>query len=225
MMSGDDEAVRVVKAGRAIGTPLAKLVSSPRVRVVTAEALDAIETVQECVEAAVTAAEDRLKAADDEADRIRETAREEGRADGLSEWMEMIEALHTERRRLVSEARDDMLKLAFRVAGQIVERTVEMEPRVVEGMVERALSHVRGESDVELRVHPDDRQVIDAARPTFEAELGGARIRVQEDDSVDRGGCILETDMNRVDARVGVQLDSLRAALGSARHNGSGGES
>jgi flagellar biosynthesis/type III secretory pathway protein FliH len=212
---GDD--IRVIKAGTGAGAPLVDLVRLPEVRVVTGEALEMIESVDRRITEAVAVAEERLEAAGAQADRIREAARDEGRRDGLSEWMETVATLRDERSRLEAEARDDMLKLAFRVASQIIERTVDLHPAVVEGMVERSLAHVRGESDIEVRVHPDDRPVLEEARPRLESELGGARIQISDDETVDRGGCILETAMNRVDARVSVQLDSLRAALGSAR--------
>jgi flagellar assembly protein FliH len=224
-MTDEGDRIRVIKAGTEAGSPLYELVRLPAVRVVTGEVLEEIESVERRITEAVAVAEERLEAANSEAERVRESARAEGRRDGLSEWMETVASLRAERTRLEAEARDDMLKLAFRVASQIIEQTVDLNPGVVEGMVERSLAHVRGESEVEVRVHPADRPVLEEAKSRFEAELGGARVQIREDETVDRGGCILETAMNRVDARVAVQLDSLRAALGSARRvtPGSGG--
>jgi flagellar biosynthesis/type III secretory pathway protein FliH len=71
------------------------------------------------------------------------------------------------------------------------------------------------ESDrVTVRCHPDDAEFLRAsiARPGSEI-AGSRRVKLVADDGVQPGGCLVETELGVVDARVEQQLRILRGSL------------
>lgn len=72
-----------------------------------------------------------------------------------------------------------------------------------------------GEGDrITVRCHPDDMEFVRQAVATSSGdEIGARRVQVMADDMVQSGGCLLETDLGVVDARVEQQLQILRGTL------------
>jgi flagellar biosynthesis/type III secretory pathway protein FliH len=58
---------------------------------------------------------------------------------------------------------------------------------------------------------------LNAARGALVAEVEGAALYFEADERVGRGGCVVETEAGRVDARLEVQLDVMRRALMEGR--------
>ena len=79
----------------------------------------------------------------------------------------------------------------------------------------QALAAAKPERDsVRLRVHSDDLAAFGAGRAEWLAEIGvQAEVRLVADDSVGRCGCIVETAVGRVDARLDTQLEALERAV------------
>jgi flagellar biosynthesis/type III secretory pathway protein FliH len=112
-------------------------------------------------------------------------------------------------------AKDAALVLARKMAEKIIGRAVALDPAVMGEIAGQALaaSRVRGGAVV-LRVHPDDWAAVERTRPEWLARIAaGANVRVVADESVGRHGCVVETPVGRLDARLETQLDALERAL------------
>lgn len=72
-----------------------------------------------------------------------------------------------------------------------------------------------GEGDrITVRCHPDDMEFVrQAVESPAGEDIATRRIQVVADDMVQSGGCLLETDLGIVDARVEQQLRILRGTL------------
>ena len=67
---------------------------------------------------------------------------------------------------------------------------------------------------VVLRAHPEDLAAIERERPRWLARVAaGVDVRVVADPSIGRHGCVVETPVGRLDARLHTQLDALERAL------------
>jgi len=155
----------------------------------------------------------------------RETGHAEGLERGLAErgealqtlqarWTETIEYWESERRAMVLEARRDLLSLAVRMAEKIVHRLPEVDPTVVHEQVAAAIDHVSEPCHVTIRIHPEDRSLVERALPALVERLGGTeRVTLREDADVERGGCDLRHRSGRVDATLETQLRRLVEAL------------
>ena len=82
-------------------------------------------------------------------------------------------------------------------------------------IAEHALKAAKpGREAAVLRLHPDDLARLQAERPAWLTEMGlEAGIRAVGDATVGRHGCVVETALARLDARLEAQLDALERAL------------
>ena len=127
----------------------------------------------------------------------------------------MIVAARAEANRERAAAKDAAIVLARKMAEKIVGRAVELDEGVMRQIAAQALAAAKPERDsVRLRVHSDDLAAFGAGRAEWLAEIGvQAEVRLVADDSVGRCGCIVETAVGRVDARLDTQLEALERAV------------
>jgi flagellar biosynthesis/type III secretory pathway protein FliH len=113
------------------------------------------------------------------------------------------------------EVRAAAVLLARKMAEKIVGHAVDLDPSVMADIADQALaaSRARG-ACVVLRVHPDDLAAVEQARPRWlERGDGPGEVRLIGDASVGRYGCVVETPVGRIDARLQTQLDWLERVL------------
>ena len=114
-----------------------------------------------------------------------------------------------------ASAKDAAVVLARKMAEKIIGRAVDLDPSVMGEIAGQALaaSRARGGAVV-LRVHPDDLAAIEQSRAQWLRRIASAAsVRVVADASVGRDGCVVETPVGRLDARLQTQLDALERAL------------
>ena len=77
-----------------------------------------------------------------------------------------------------------------------------------------ALKKVKSRGDIIIRVNLADLQLATAHKEDFIKRLEISKsIQIIEDSSVDRGGCIIETDFGEIDARIASQLAELESKI------------
>jgi flagellar biosynthesis/type III secretory pathway protein FliH len=137
------------------------------------------------------------------------------RESALAEVTRLLVSARVEAEAERAAAKDAALVLARKMAEKIIGRAVALDPAVMGEIAGQALaaSRVRGGAVV-LRVHPDDIAAVERTRPEWLARVAaGANVRVVADASVGRHGCVVETPVGRLDARLETQLDALERAL------------
>jgi flagellar assembly protein FliH len=137
------------------------------------------------------------------------------RESALAEVTRLLVSARVEAEAERAAAKEAALVLARKMAEKIIGRAVALDPAVMGEIAGQALaaSRVRGGAVV-LRVHPDDLAAVERTRPEWLARVAaGANVRVVADESVGRHGCVVETPVGRLDARLETQLDALESAL------------
>ena len=107
-----------------------------------------------------------------------------------------------------------VMQFSFAVAQVILKREVSIDKEVVVGQVREALRHLVGAENVKLRVNPRDEEILRHKRADVFSVSDSLRDMVIEaDDKIEPGGCIVESELGNVDARLSTQLKSLEARL------------
>lgn len=159
-------------------------------------------------------AERILAEAQKEADRLRTQATAEGRERGLAAVTELLVAARASSARAQRNVESDLRTLAVRIAERILERELTTSPETVVDIAAAALRQAGAPRDVLLRVHPDDLKALERGRPRLLERCTRAQaVQFRPDPSLGRGGCIVETELGTVDARLPVQLDAIERAL------------
>ena len=168
-------------------------------------------------------------AAEAEADRIRDSARAVGLAEGMAlgreEAVEQFKPSIAAALEVLSAVRALEAGAAERVERQAVELALKIAERIVAGAIaadpERLLDVVRGalrtiveRERVMLLVNPQDLDLMRSAVAEVTGPLGGIEhIEVQEERRVGRGGAIVRTSLGEVDASVEAKLERVRSVI------------
>jgi len=155
-------------------------------------------------------------------------AKQQGYAEGYAEAREVVEAEYAERfaeverlylqaveerKRYLAEAEPMIVDMACAVARKITHRDLAERDWVVD-VVRTALEHIHDAGKIEVRVHPDDFELVHASREGLRKEVPGqTELLVIPDRGVAPGGCVVHTAFGNIDARIDTQLEEVRKAL------------
>ncbi len=149
------------------------------------------------------------------ADAVR-TVRAECDASLASALAALADALNTVRlheARWTANAEENLAALAVVVAQHIVEREVTMDPTIVRDLVRRALSEFPLDQVINVRLHPED---IATCGGLLAPDAVG---RIQDvrwiaDQTMHRGGCMVEGRERVIDGRVDTALERAYRTIG-----------
>jgi flagellar biosynthesis/type III secretory pathway protein FliH len=173
------------------------------------EVMSAREQAQAVLAAAHSAAEEDRR-------RGYETGLAEGREAGRAEVTEILVQAREDAEQIRAASKEAAIPIARRMAERIVGRALELHPSLIADIANQALVASRARSGpVTLRLHPIDLAALESERPRLAARLGSALdLQLVPDENIAQGGCIVETNVGRLDARLDRQLDAIEKALG-----------
>jgi flagellar assembly protein FliH len=156
-----------------------------------------------------------------EADAIREEARGSGREDGRAEAAAHIEeALKTlndavnERKNIIKDAESEILRLSVKIAEQIIRSEVSLHRDVCLNIVAEAIARVSDREQIIVRVNREDADYIKRYKDRIAGILDGVKsFSILEDSTIEPGGCIIETNLGFIDAKISTKLKSIEDAL------------
>ncbi|MEW6243670.1 MAG: FliH/SctL family protein [Bacillota bacterium] len=171
-----------------------------------------------------------------ERESLRRQAREEGFREGYEAGMRAARAeaeriLHEAEREveeakriasdIYSEYEPMIIELAVHIAERIIRTEMAQRPEVVLAMARAAVSKLRGEGRLVVRVNPRDTVLMEEARLELKAEAPHVvELSVEEDPSLETGDFMLESSRGSVDARIARQIERVVDALREARERG-----
>jgi flagellar biosynthesis/type III secretory pathway protein FliH len=144
-----------------------------------------------------------------------------GRKEGASELAEQsAEILKTvndaiaEKNKLLKKARGEVLRLAIKVAEQILKSEISLNQAVCVNIVAEAISRITDKDRVIIKVNKADVDFVKMNRDRFLNQMGDVKnLTIQEDSRVEQGGCIIETDLGYIDATIHTKLESIEKAI------------
>lgn len=145
------------------------------------------------------------------AEHAERVARMDRAAEAFVQAAQRIDALKAELRGM---AEADLLDFAVRVASRLTLEVGRTDRVAATANLRRALTLIESGAQVIVRTHPDD---LDALRRyaearTLEAEASQT-IRLQPDESIAPGGCVVQSGRTMVDASLDTQVAELVALL------------
>lgn len=183
---------------------------------------NAERAAQEVVKQAQEEAQKILSNAHAEEETIKNTAREngfaaghdEGFAKGNEEVDRLIERMHKilesvmqRREDILDETEQQIVELVVLMTRKVVKVISDNQKSVINNNVLAALRKVKGRGSVTLRVNLEDLKLATQNIDEFIKRCENIKgITVMEDSTVEKGGCIVETDFGAIDARISSQL-------------------
>ena len=158
-------------------------------------------------------------------DKIVSEARNEGFEQGSQEGFEkgsaeverliermhkILEAVMQRREEILQDTESQIVELVILMARKVIKILSENQKNVIMANTVAALRKVKTRGSVTLRVNIEDVKLTTAHADEFIQHVENVQgITVQEDSSVEKGGCIVETDFGAIDARISSQLTEL----------------
>ncbi len=115
---------------------------------------------------------------------------------------------------LVEQYESEIISLVCRIAEKVVLAKVEIEDDIVRETVLDALKTIPEPEDITLYVSSEDYEYIEMIRDDFFENIKSLKsVSVKSDDSVDRGGCRIETSKAGVETSPRAKLDRIFSAI------------
>ncbi len=151
----------------------------------------------------------------------RDSGHEEGYKEGRAEAQRLIDRLHLmiekimdKRVQILSETEQQIVNLVLLMTRKIVKVISENQRNVVMTNIVQALRKVKGRGDVLIRVNMAELALTSEHSKEFLSAAENVKnITIVEDSSVEKGGCIIETDFGSIDARISSQLAELEQKI------------
>ncbi|MGC8594364.1 MAG: FliH/SctL family protein [Candidatus Kryptoniota bacterium] len=107
-----------------------------------------------------------------------------------------------------------IVKLAISIARRIVVRELEIDEGAVLARTKEAIRKVIGVEKIKIHVNPSDEEYVRRHRSDLLSHADSVReIVIESDNKVERGGCIIESDLGNIDARLSTQFEIIEEAL------------
>ena len=190
---------------------------------------DAEQAASKIIEDAKLEAERIIQEANVEKENIKATAHqdgykeghEQGFMEGQNEVNRLVERVHkivesvmVRREEILCETEQQIVELVLLMTRKVVKIISENQKTVVLSNVLAALKKIRTRGNITLRVNTEDLKLTTAHVDEFIKRIENVNgISVIEDSSVDKGGCIVETDFGAIDARISSQLAELESKI------------
>jgi flagellar assembly protein FliH len=165
-----------------------------------------------------------------EAERIKTEAEQTGAAAGrqtglkqirqelagkLAQALALLSTAEIEHQRRVLASEPEILKLAVAIASKIINAELTTDPKQRLALVKQALERYPQATTYKIRINPGDLQGL---APDILPELQSVFtepkiIEIVADETIAPGGCFIETDHGKIDARLQTQLELIADEL------------
>lgn len=122
----------------------------------------------------------------------------------------MVEAVMLRREEILKETEQQIIDLVILMTRKVVKIISETQKTTIMSNILAALKKVKTRGTVALHVNLEDLRLATANVDEFIKRVENIQgITVVEDSTVEKGGCIVETDFGAIDARISSQLNEL----------------
>jgi flagellar assembly protein FliH len=154
-----------------------------------------------------------------------DAGREVGFKRGQSEVRRLIDRIGTivgqaidVREEIIAASEKQMVDMILMVARKVIKDEVAERKEVVLNNIREALKRIKDRDRVDIRVNFADLELTTAHKDELIKMMESLRkVNIYEDSRIDRGGCIIETDVGSIDARISTQLKEIEEAICNAQ--------
>jgi flagellar assembly protein FliH len=107
----------------------------------------------------------------------------------------------------VKKHEEKLVGLAIEIASKVIQEEISLQPEIVQRTVETALRRVSDLEQVTVKVNPLDLDLILPKLDTFKTLVPDVQnFSIEGSHTLQRGGCIIETNSGSINAAIGTQL-------------------
>jgi flagellar assembly protein FliH len=143
----------------------------------------------------------------------------------LNSLRQALLQLNNLRQDTVQKLEKEVVELALAIARKVICREIEVDKEVVVWVARQALTKVEDSGKITIKLNPSDLQFINETKYRLSEMIGNIdNVKLESEDTIHSGGCVVETDLGDIDARIEHQLqaveETFRTALEKATTEG-----
>ncbi len=191
-----------------------RVLSIASAKVLKRDTYEATREAQDIVGQAHQKARQIVEDAEQERARICQRAEQEGRIRGLAEWNKKLLAASQQLNQLTKTWEQSMLRLSVRAAEKLIGEELKLRPETIADIVREVLKGARSGKLLTIHVNAADAPQVRAHLDRIKTQAGvRGEVDIATSAQVPPGGCILESELGVIDARLETQLQCLEEAL------------
>lgn len=134
----------------------------------------------------------------------------------LQSMTRVIEEIAGLKKKMIEDVEGQIIGLALAVAEKVIQLEVTTNREIVRNVLREAIKSISDRENIKIRLHPQDFHYMVAIKSDFIQNFDGIRnIAFEEDESVQRGGAIIESLFGEIDARLEQQFSEIRKVMAS----------
>ena len=132
----------------------------------------------------------------------------------LSGIEERVQSLENSFERIV-------IDVSAKIAQKILNREIENKS-IIESTLKNSVGKILGAAGIVVRLHPADYELLNEGDFIVTLNNSFNKLKFETDDTIERGGGLIETEIGNVDARISTQLNEIITALENSLNENQG---
>lgn len=129
----------------------------------------------------------------------------------------LIKELNDLKHNILENAEEQILELVLAVAQKVIHMEVATKREIVQSVLKDAIRSIVDRENMKIHVHPQDFQYMMEIKTDFLSSFDGIKnIVFEKDETIGRGGAIIETLFGEVDARIDQQFNEINTLFTSS---------
>lgn len=135
----------------------------------------------------------------------------------LSSIKEALIQLNAIREETYQQIEKEVVDLALAIAQKVICREISTDPETVVCVAKEALAKVDDPGKIKIKMNPSDLQFINETKYQLSNLIADVNhVTFEAEESIQSGGCIIETELGEIDARIEKQLQAVEESFRSA---------
>ncbi len=125
-----------------------------------------------------------------------------------------LETLESSRKELIRNSEHTLLRLCIQIVKKIIANEVSCNREIINGVLKKSLAAIAQKDKLIIRLSPLDLEAVQEGKEFWGTVTERLKeVIIEEDERIERGGCIIESGSGLVDARLGVQVEEVAGIL------------
>ncbi len=137
------------------------------------------------------------------------------KAEAVAEgFLKALEEIRHCREEVLQQAEIEAVRLAMVLAKKIIHREISLQEDLIIDVAREALTQCAVSDHIRIEVNPEDYSFLEGCGDRFQKEVQtGGKIETVPNPAIRRGGCIVETALGKIDARIEEKIEMLFGKL------------
>ncbi len=120
--------------------------------------------------------------------------------------------IDTQIKEQVQKINEFVLQLSFQIAEKIIRREIDKDSPVLK-IVGESLKKLTSANEVTIKLNPTDLKLVESHLSIINRKINSGNIRLEADERIEKGGCLIETEIGNSDGRISSQIENIKRQI------------